>query len=138
MLTGSFSRANRKGALIAPAPGNNPLALGYVLSSLVTRKWQPGLRRTAPTLASRVKLANENGSRVQSSGSYQIYERGTVFRRVTNRSTNKSYALFSQLLLYTRHANDIHLLVFRQFDDGGDVHGRGIGRTINFILMEIL
>lgn len=44
ILMGSLSNAKRSGALMDPAPGSNPSALGYVLSSLVTRNWQPGLR----------------------------------------------------------------------------------------------
>jgi hypothetical protein len=44
ILIGSLPNAKRRGALMDPAPGSNPSALGYVLSSLVTRNWQPGLR----------------------------------------------------------------------------------------------
>ncbi|KAI8989069.1 hypothetical protein BD414DRAFT_485881, partial [Trametes punicea] len=45
MATGSRPRANRSGALIAPAPGSSPSAVGYVLSSFVARNAQPSLRR---------------------------------------------------------------------------------------------
>lgn len=44
ILMGSLSKAYRSGALMDPAPGSKPSEVGYVLSSLVARNWQPGLR----------------------------------------------------------------------------------------------
>ena len=44
ILMGSLSNAKRGRALMDPAPGSNPSALGNVLSSLVTRNRQLGLQ----------------------------------------------------------------------------------------------
>jgi len=44
ILNGASFNTNRNGELIAPAPGNKPSRVGYVVSSFVARKIQPGLR----------------------------------------------------------------------------------------------
>ena len=45
MLSGSRPSAVASGALIVPAPGRSPSALGYVLSMFVARNAQSALRR---------------------------------------------------------------------------------------------
>jgi hypothetical protein len=44
ILNGALFNKNCNVPLIAPAPGNKPPWVGYVLSSFVARKRQPGLR----------------------------------------------------------------------------------------------
>lgn len=45
MLSGCRPSAHASGALIEPAPGSRPSALGYVLSVFVARNTQSALRR---------------------------------------------------------------------------------------------